>query len=128
MEKGLGLLSENILIKREYRRSLISQYYTIMNANLLSVQLIAQVDKRRNKYVVELSGVNKEDRKTLISLIEDRVKASCVEFCLWSREWKLFYNKDVPEFRMVPVLDIVLVAPFDMDPTGIGCFILSIIS
>ena len=128
MEKGLGLLSEKILIKREYRRSLISQYYTIMNANLFSVQVIGQVDKMRNKCVVELLGVNEEDRKTLISLIEDRENASCVEFCQWSREWKLFYNKDLPEFRMVQVLDIVLVAPFDMDPTGIGCFILSIIS
>ena len=99
-----------------------------MEANLLSIQKLVTADGRRCKYSVELSGVNDEDRKAIVAAIEDREKASLVEFCQWSTEWKTFYIKEHLEFRMQRILQLVLIAPVDMNPTGIGCFILSIIS
>ncbi len=99
-----------------------------MNADLLSIQKIVTADGRRNRYLLELSGMSEEDRKAVIAAIEDRSEASKVEFNQWSREWKTFYLPETTEFRMMQVIDLVLIAPLDMDPTGIGCFILSIVS
>lgn len=94
---------------------------------LLSIQRLVTSEGRRSKFIVELTFSSEEDRKSVIAQIEDRQLQSQIEFYQWSREWKTFYNEAQKEFRMMQVLELILIAPFDMDPTGIGCFILDII-
>lgn len=94
---------------------------------LISIQRCPTADGRRGRYTVELSDANEESRKVLIARIEDLRSQSLVEFQGWSREWKTFYIPSMTEFRAKQVLHLTLSCPEDMEATGIGCFILSLI-
>jgi len=98
------------------------------NMQLLFVQQgSVLLGKGKVRYSVFLTYTSEDDRRAIISQIEDRSEQSLIEFHSFRPKIVCLYNHDDREFRIVRALEIEVEVPADMEMTGVSCFILDLI-
>ncbi len=83
--------------------------------------------KGKVRYSVFLTYTSEEDRRAIISQIEDRSEQSLIEFHSFRPKIVCLYIRDDREFRIVRTLEIEVEVPADMEMSGVSCFILDLI-